>query len=68
MIYLRADEEVPFGTIARVMDRARQAGVKNINVVTQPEKLAAPLPGLVRLARTGTPVPPCFSAHRLHRT
>jgi len=38
MIYLRADEEVPFGTIARVMDRARQAGVKNINVVTQPEK------------------------------
>jgi len=38
MIYLRADEEVPFGTIARVMDRARQAGVKNINIVTQPEK------------------------------
>jgi biopolymer transport protein ExbD/biopolymer transport protein TolR len=38
MIYLRADEEVPFGTIARVMDRARLAGVKNINVVTQPEK------------------------------
>jgi biopolymer transport protein ExbD/biopolymer transport protein TolR len=38
MIYLRADEEVPFGTIARVMDRAQLAGVKNINVVTQPEK------------------------------
>lgn len=38
MIYLRADEEVPFGTVARVMDRAQLAGVKNINVVTQPEK------------------------------
>ena len=38
MIYLRADEEVPFGTIARVMDRVQLAGVKNINVVTQPEK------------------------------
>ena len=38
MIYLRADEEVPFGTIARVMDRAQLAGVKHINVVTQPEK------------------------------
>ncbi len=38
MIYLRADEEVPFGTIARVMDRARLAGVMNINVVTQPEQ------------------------------
>ncbi len=36
IIYLRADEEVPFGTIAKVMDRARQAGVENINVVTQP--------------------------------
>lgn len=38
MIYLRADEEVPFGTITRVMDRARLAGVMNINVVTQPEQ------------------------------
>ena len=38
MIYLRADEEVPFGTIARVMDRVQLAGVKNINMVTQPEK------------------------------
>lgn len=38
MLYLRADEEVPFGTIARVMDRARQAGITSINVVTQPEK------------------------------
>jgi biopolymer transport protein TolR len=36
MIYLRADEEVPFGSIAKVMDRAKQAGVVNINVVTQP--------------------------------
>ncbi len=35
-IYLRADEEVPFGTIARVMDTARLAGVENISVVTQP--------------------------------
>ena len=36
MIYLRADEEVPFGTIAKVMDRAKIAGVENISVVTQP--------------------------------
>ena len=36
MIYLRADEEVPFGTIAKVMDRAKIAGVANISVVTQP--------------------------------
>ncbi len=36
MIYLRADEEVPFGSIAKVMDHAKQAGVVNVNVVTQP--------------------------------
>jgi len=36
MIYLRADEEVPFGSIAKVMDRAKQAGIENISVVTQP--------------------------------
>lgn len=35
-IYLRADEEVPFGAIARVMDRVKSAGVQNINIVTQP--------------------------------
>ena len=34
--YLRADEEVPFGTIAKVMDTAKQAGVENISIVTQP--------------------------------
>lgn len=36
MIYLRADEEVPFGSIAKVMDRAKQAGIEKINIVTQP--------------------------------
>ena len=36
MIYLRVDEEVPFGSMAKVMDRAKQAGIENINVVTQP--------------------------------
>lgn len=36
MIYLQADEEVPFGSFAKVMDRAKQAGIVNINVVTQP--------------------------------
>jgi len=35
-VYLRADESVPFGTIAVVMDRLTQAGIENITVVTQP--------------------------------
>jgi len=40
MVYLRADEEVPFGTIAKVMDRSKLSGVENISVVTQPLETA----------------------------
>jgi len=35
-VFIRADEAVPFGTIARVFDALQQANVTNINVVTQP--------------------------------
>ena len=35
-VYLQADESVPFGTIAVVMDRLKLAGIENISVVTQP--------------------------------
>ena len=35
-IYLRADERVPFGAVASVMDAAKMAGITNISVVTQP--------------------------------
>jgi len=35
-IYLRADESVPFGTFAIVMDRLKAVGIDNISVVTQP--------------------------------
>jgi len=35
-VYLRCDESVPFGSWATVVDALRQAGIKNISVVTQP--------------------------------
>ena len=35
-VYLRADTNVPFGSIAVIMDRLNQAGIENISVVTQP--------------------------------
>jgi biopolymer transport protein TolR len=35
-IYLQADESVPFGTFAAVMDRLKVAGIDNISIVTQP--------------------------------
>jgi biopolymer transport protein TolR len=36
IIYLRADERVPFGAFASVMDAVKQAGVTKISIVTQP--------------------------------
>jgi biopolymer transport protein TolR len=36
IIYVRADERVPFGAFAAVMDAVKQAGITNISIVTQP--------------------------------
>ena len=36
MIFLRADENVPFGAFATVMDAVKQAGFSNVSIVTQP--------------------------------
>ncbi len=35
-VFLRSDREVPFGTVATVMDEMYAAGIKNISVVTKP--------------------------------
>ena len=45
VIYLRADESVPFGVFATLMDAVKQAGITNVSIVTQPlEAKAAPAP------------------------
>ena len=35
-IFVRADENVPFGAFATVMDAVKQAGFVNVSIVTQP--------------------------------
>jgi biopolymer transport protein ExbD/biopolymer transport protein TolR len=35
-VFLRADEAIPFGTFARVIDTLRVAGIVNISIVTEP--------------------------------
>jgi len=35
-IYVRADENVPFGAFATVMDAVKQSGIANVSIVTQP--------------------------------
>jgi biopolymer transport protein ExbD/biopolymer transport protein TolR len=35
-IYVRADERVPFGAFASVMDAVKRAGITSISIVTQP--------------------------------
>ncbi len=39
-IYLRADEKVPFGAFATVMDAIKQAGFEQVSIVTQPLRAA----------------------------
>lgn len=36
VIFLRADETVPFGAFCTVIDTLRQSGISNISIVTQP--------------------------------
>lgn len=35
-VYLRCDQAVPFGAFAKVVDALKQAGLTNINIVTEP--------------------------------
>jgi biopolymer transport protein ExbD/biopolymer transport protein TolR len=35
-IFIRADEDVPFGAFATVMDSVKQSGITNVSIVTQP--------------------------------
>jgi biopolymer transport protein ExbD/biopolymer transport protein TolR len=35
-VFIRADEEVPFGAFATVMDAVKGAGITNVSIVTQP--------------------------------
>jgi biopolymer transport protein ExbD/biopolymer transport protein TolR len=41
VVYLRADEKVPFGAFATLMDAVKQAGITNVSIVTQPAEGAA---------------------------
>ena len=45
VIYLRADENVPFGAFASVMDAVKQAGITNISIITQPLEAKASTAG-----------------------
>ena len=36
VVYIRADETVPFGAFCTIIDTLRQSGISNISIVTQP--------------------------------
>jgi biopolymer transport protein TolR len=36
VVFLRADETIPFGAFCTVIDSLRQSGIANISIVTQP--------------------------------
>ena len=41
-VYLRADRDVPYGLVVQVLAQARKAGVTNLGMVTEPEKVPPP--------------------------
>ena len=36
-VYLRADQDAPYGTVVKAMAAARRAGAKTLGIVTEPE-------------------------------
>ncbi len=40
-VFIRSDENVPFGAFATVMDAVKQTGITNVSIVTQPLNLKA---------------------------
>jgi biopolymer transport protein TolR len=41
-IYLKADKEVPYGTVVSVMDLVKQSGVDKLGIVTEPDLKESP--------------------------
>jgi len=41
-VFLRADKSIPYGRIAEIMGNVRQAGVTNLGLVTEPERVKPP--------------------------
>jgi biopolymer transport protein TolR len=38
LLYLRADSQVPYGTVVSVMGRIKAAGIERLGVVAEPEE------------------------------
>lgn len=41
-VYLRADREVPYGTVVQVMDLIKRAGIDKLGIVTEPLQQDSP--------------------------
>jgi len=39
-VFVRADQRVPYGTVARLLGRVREAGVASVGLVTEPDERA----------------------------
>jgi len=41
-VYLRADRNVPYGTVVRIMALLKEAGIANLGMITTPQEERAP--------------------------
>ena len=41
-VYLKADKDVPYGVVVQVLAEAKKAGVDNLGMVTEPQRVPPP--------------------------
>ena len=58
-VYLRADQDVPYGTVVRVMDGVKRSGIERLGMVTDPmaEERVRPSSTKARPRKTAGPEP-----------
>jgi len=52
-VYLRADRDVPYGTVVQVMDGVRRSGIEKLGMVTDPEGPERVMEDLIKIQVPG---------------
>ncbi len=54
-VYLRADRDVPYGTVVQVMDGVRRSGIEKLGMVTDPETQERVTEDLIKIQERRAP-------------
>jgi biopolymer transport protein TolR len=54
-VYLRADRDVPYGTVVQVMDGVKRSGIERLGMVTDPEGPERVTEDLIKIQKIQAP-------------